>query len=69
MIDARGLSCPLPVLQVKKAVETKHPDTLTVLVDNETAVQNVTRYASNVGYSVTRETLDEDEYSLTLNKA
>jgi len=51
-VDARGLSCPQPVIMVKKALSDK-PQSLTVLVDNRAAFENVTRYAKAVGYSVT----------------
>lgn len=68
MIDARGLNCPLPVLRVQREIETSHPDTLEVLVDNETAVQNVTRFAGHSGYRVERKDLEDEEYSLTLHK-
>ncbi len=54
MVDARGLACPQPVLLTKKALETK--DNITVLVDNTTALENVKRFAQNLGCSVeTRE--------------
>lgn len=43
MVDARGYLCPMPVLMVQKALEAEHPDTLEVLVDNETAVENIKR--------------------------
>ena len=36
MVDARGYLCPMPVVMVQKALEAEHPDTLEVLVDNET---------------------------------
>lgn len=49
-IDARGLSCPAPVLETKAAVEASHPHTIEVLVDNEPARQNVTRYLNTQGY-------------------
>lgn len=49
-IDARGLSCPAPVLETKAAVEASHPQTIEVLVDNEPAQQNVTRYLNTQGY-------------------
>ena len=45
-IDARGLACPEPVLLTKKALANNETE-LTVLVDNLTAVQNVTRFATN----------------------
>ncbi len=69
MIDARGLACPLPVIQVQRAIEKSHPDTLEVLVDNKPAVQNVTRFANHAGYAVEVKELEDDEFSLTLTKA
>ena len=48
IIDCRGLACPLPVVNAKKASEELHAgDVLTVLVDNEIAVQNLTRFAEH----------------------
>lgn len=51
-IDARGLSCPQPVLLVKKAVDSDSPESLTVLVTGETPKGNVTRFAESRGYRV-----------------
>ena len=69
MIDARGLACPVPVIQVQRAIEKSHPATLEVLVDNQPAVQNVTRFANHAGYAVEVKELEDDEFSLTLHKA
>ncbi len=52
MVDARGYSCPMPVIMVQKAVKKENGD-LEVLVDNQCAVDNVTRFAENQGYTVT----------------
>jgi len=54
IVDARGLPCPQPVVLVRKALEAlaaggKDGIELTVLVDNDTARENVVRYASYVG--------------------
>lgn len=49
-IDCRGMACPEPVIQTRKALET-HSE-ITVIVDNETAVENITRFAENLGGSV-----------------
>ena len=68
MVDARGLACPLPVLKVQQEVKKNNPATLEVLVDNNTALQNVTRFATNAGYTVSVKELEDDEYSLTLSK-
>ena len=67
MIDARGLSCPQPVLMVQQEVKRCAPKTLTVLVDDQCAVGNIRRYASSQGYQVTvRE--ENDEFTLELSK-
>ena len=68
MIDARGLACPMPVLKVQQAVKKDNPATLEVLVDNNTAVQNVTRFANNNGYNVSVKELEDEEFSITLSK-
>jgi selenium metabolism protein YedF len=49
-IDARGQACPQPVLMTKKVVDKDRPDRLTVLVDNEAAVENVSRFLGTRGY-------------------
>ena len=67
MVDARGFSCPIPVIMVQKAVKDA-PDKLEVLVDNQTAVGNVTRFANNNGYDVAVKELEDEEFSLTLTK-
>jgi len=52
-IDARGLSCPVPVLIAKEAVEQDHLDVVEVLVDNEAARENVSRFLESQRFSVT----------------
>jgi len=52
-IDACGLACPAPVLLVKDMIERNSPQVLTVLVDNEASTENVSRFLSSKGYSVT----------------
>jgi selenium metabolism protein YedF len=52
-IDARGLACPQPVLLTKQAVEAHSPSHLTVQVDNEAAVENVSRFLGTKGYEAT----------------
>ena len=67
VVDARGLSCPQPVMLTRKAVSGMERGTVEVLVDSPTAVQNVTRLARNSGWSVT---VDEPKgsYRLVLKK-
>lgn len=50
--DCRNMDCPQPVLLAKKLVEAQRPESLEVLVDNEAARENVTRYLGGQGYIV-----------------
>jgi selenium metabolism protein YedF len=52
-VDARGLACPQPVIMAKKAIEEN--EQITVLVDNDMAVENIRRLAVKMacGFSVT----------------
>lgn len=66
-VDARGMACPLPVVNAKKAAETLAPgDTLMVRVDNEIAVQNLQRFAAHMGYSAGGEKQSENDYTVTM---
>jgi len=65
-VDARGLSCPQPVLLAKKAIEA-NPQGAEILVDNITARDNVTRFGKNAGYKVEVEKKGDD-YILALTK-
>ena len=49
-IDARGLSCPQPMMLVKKAIDTGENE-IVVIADDAVAVSNVKRLAENYGYS------------------
>ena len=68
MIDARGYSCPMPVVMVQKEVKANAPQTLDVLVDDPCAVENITRFASNNGYEATSRPVGNDEFALMLVK-
>lgn len=70
IIDCKGLNCPLPVVNAKKAAEEMTAgDILTVLVDNEIAVQNLQRFAAGKGYSASSEKKAETEYAVTIRIA
>lgn len=65
-IDARGCTCPEPVIKTKKAIMQEH-DEVEVLVDNKTAVENIKRFAGKNKHQVT---VSEQEgyYKLNLKK-
>ena len=67
MIDCKGMACPLPVVNAKKASEELSAgDVLTVLVDNEIAVQNLTRFAEHKGFGVSAEKKADSEYAVIM---
>jgi selenium metabolism protein YedF len=51
-LDCRGQACPQPVLKTKEIVDQGDVLQLTVLVDNEAARENVSRFLERSGYQV-----------------
>jgi selenium metabolism protein YedF len=54
-LDCRGMNCPAPVLHVRDALEKGTQEAITVLVDNEAARQNVSRFLEHQNYQVRSE--------------
>ena len=65
-LDARGLSCPEPVVMIRKAMASQE-SAYEMVVDNVTAKENVTRYAQHQGYQVSVREQD-GEYHLSITK-
>ena len=55
VVDARGLSCPQPVMLTRQTIRKLDKGTVEVLVDSGTARDNVSRIARNTGWKVTVE--------------
>lgn len=51
MIDARGLSCPQPVLMLSNAIKSNE-NAYEIMVDNNVAKENVSRFATNAGFQI-----------------
>jgi len=51
-IDCRGLACPQPVLETKKALEGPEAGEILVLLDNPSSKENVRRFAESQGHQV-----------------
>ena len=63
MIDARGKQCPLPVIEAKNAIAAMtEAGTVEVMVDNEIAVQNLSKMANHKGLTARSEKKAEQEY-------
>ena len=66
-VNALGDTCLLPVIKTMNALkELGGAGTVEVLVDNEIAVQNLTRLAENKGCTIETEKRSEKEYRVTL---
>lgn len=66
-INAIGDNCPIPVVKTLNTIrELKNAEVIETLVDNETAVQNLTRMANQKGYGVKSEKLGDKEFKVTV---
>lgn len=66
-VDARGLSCPQPVMLTRQALQRAAGGPVVVLLDSMTQVQNCTRAAEALGWQVVCEQKGR-EFELTLRK-
>lgn len=67
-VNAMGDACPIPVVKTKNAIrEMNGPGEVEILVDNEIAVQNLTKMANQKGYGVRSVKLKEQEYKVVMN--
>lgn len=66
ILDARGLSCPEPVIMLSKAMMSKE-NKYQMIVDSPTAKENVSNYGKKQGYNVNI-TEQNGEYTLTFTK-
>ena len=65
-LDARGLSCPEPVIMISEAMKSGDA-AYEILVDNRVSRENVTRYAEHQGYKVSV-TEQDGEFTLMIGK-
>ena len=65
-LDARGLSCPEPVMLISRAMKSGDRE-YEIIVDNCVSRENVTRYAEHQGYTVTVSEAD-GEFTLSIRK-
>ena len=67
-VDARGLSCPQPVLMTLNEIKQGGGEDIVVLVDTDTSKENVSRAATSQGWQV-KEVLEEGGgYRVTISK-
>ena len=67
-VDARGLSCPQPVILTLIAMKKVKDGDIVILVVTDTAKENVSRAAKAQGWEVADIQSEEDGYSITIKK-
>lgn len=67
-VDARGLSCPQPVLMTLDEIKKRDKGEIEILVDTDTSKENVSRAADSNGWQV-KEVQEEGEgYKIVISK-
>ena len=64
-LECQGLPCPQPVLKCKEAIENDPGVELVVLVDNDAAKENVTRFLGVKGHEVVSADKDGSVWTIT----
>lgn len=68
LVNALGDACPIPVVKTKNAIkELGGSGVVETLVDNEIAVQNLTKMANQKGYGVKSEKLAPNQFKVTMS--
>ena len=66
IVNARGLACPQPVVLAKQAIESH--EQVKVIVDNDTALENVKRLGTKLGCDVKVEKKNNGSYKINLTR-
>jgi len=67
-VDARGFSCPQPVLMTLDGIKKADTGEIVILVDTDTSKENVSRAATSQGWQV-KDVLEEGGgYRVTISK-
>lgn len=68
IVDARGLSCPQPVLLTIEKIKKVKKGKISILVDTDTSKENVSRAATSQEWKVKGIKPDEKGYLITIVK-
>jgi len=66
VVNAMGDACPIPVVKTKNAIkELSGAGMVETLVDNEIAVQNLTKFGNSKGFTVSSEKKTKKDFTVT----
>jgi TusA-related sulfurtransferase len=67
-VDARGLSCPQPVLMTMDEMKKVNKGKIMILVDTNASKENVSRSAESQGWQVKEEKMEGSGYKITIER-
>lgn len=67
-VNAKGLACPQPLILTKKAVENSEEKDFLVIVDNDTAVKNLEKFAKSSNLNFRFEKKSDNEFNVFVSK-
>lgn len=68
IVDARGYSCPQPVIMTMAEIKKTAKGTIKILVDTDTSKENVIRAAGSKGWNIDSIEKEGDGYQITISK-
>lgn len=68
IVDARGFSCPQPVLMTLQEIKKTPKGEIEVLVDTDTSKENVSRAATSQGWRVDKVAQEGEGYRILIKK-
>ncbi|MEW6377943.1 MAG: sulfurtransferase TusA family protein [Thermodesulfobacteriota bacterium] len=68
IVDARGLSCPQPVLLALNEIKKVGKGEIVILVDTDTSKENVSRAATTQGWQVRGVESEGSGYRISISK-
>ena len=68
IVDAKGLSCPQPVLMTLNKIKEIQKGEILIKVDTDTSKENVSRAAKSQGWEIADVQENEGGYQLTIKK-
>lgn len=68
IVDARGLSCPEPVLLTLEAIKRVGKGEIEILVDTDTSKENVSRAASSMGWQIENVIEEDSGYRIRIKR-
>ncbi|MCX5873170.1 MAG: sulfurtransferase TusA family protein [Deltaproteobacteria bacterium] len=68
LVDARGLSCPQPVLMTLEQIKKTSSNEVEIIVDNEVSRENVCRAVQSQGWNVSEILEEPEQYRIIISK-